>query len=229
MQYKFEQDYDTLMEEEKKELDKIKGKSHIQQFWSIPLSKNVMTFNWDKLAEVQLLHGNRLFDVICMDPPWQLSTANPTRGVAIAYDTLNDNDVINMPLWKIQNAGFLFIWVINAKYKFAFDLFDQQGYKVVDEVTWVKQTINGKINKGHGFYLQHAKETCLIGVKGDVRGKAFFNIKNDVIFNMRRGQSQKPEEIYDIAEALVPNGYYLEIFGRRNNLHNGWVTIGNEL
>lgn len=27
----------------------------------------------------------------------------------------------------------------------------------------------------------------------------------------------------------MPNGYYLEIFGRRNNLHNGWVTIGNEI
>jgi len=58
------------MDDEKKELDKIKGKSHIQQFWSIPLSKNVMTFNWDKMAEVQMLHGGRLFDVICMDPPW---------------------------------------------------------------------------------------------------------------------------------------------------------------
>ena len=24
-------------------------------------------------------------------------------------------------------------------------------------------------------------------------------------------------------------GYYLEIFGRRNNLRNKWVTIGNEI
>lgn len=49
-----------------------------------------MTFNWGKLAEIQMLHGGRLFDVITCDPPWQLSTANPTRGVAIAYDTLTD-------------------------------------------------------------------------------------------------------------------------------------------
>jgi len=46
---------------------------------------------------------------------------------------------------------------------------------------------------------------------------------------MRRGQSQKPEEQYSIFEELVPNGYYLEIFGRRNNLRNYWVTIGNEI
>ena len=103
------------------------------------------------------------------------------------------------------------------------------GYKLVDEIAWVKQTVNGKIAKGHGYYLQHAKETCLVGMKGNVSEKAKFNIESDVIFSQRRGQSQKPEEIYEIAEALVPNGYYLEIFGRRNNLHNGWVTIGNEL
>jgi len=39
------------------------------------------------------------------------------------------------------------------------------GYTLVDEVTWIKKTVNGKIAKGHGFYLQHAKESCLVGVK----------------------------------------------------------------
>ncbi len=56
-----------------------------------------------------------------------------------------------------------------------------------------------------------------------------FNVDSDVMFTPRRGQSQKPEEIYELVEALVPNGYYLEIFSRRNNLHNGWVNIGNEI
>lgn len=40
------------------------------------------------------------------------------------------------------------------------------GYNLVDELIWVKKTVNGKIAKGHGFYLQHAKENCLIGYKG---------------------------------------------------------------
>lgn len=58
---------------------------------------------------------------------------------------------------------------------------------------------------------------------------------SDLIFSERRGQSQKPNEIYELIEELVPRGisislgYYLEIFGRRNNLRDGWVTIGNEL
>jgi mRNA (2'-O-methyladenosine-N6-)-methyltransferase len=66
------------------------------------------------------------------------------------------------------------------------------GYKLVDSITWVKKTVNGKIAKGHGYYLQHAKETCLIGVKGDITGKIRGGVAKDVIFSDRRGQSQKP-------------------------------------
>jgi len=66
------------------------------------------------------------------------------------------------------------------------------GYKLVDSITWVKKTINGKIAKGHGFYLQHAKETCLVGVKGDLEKFAKGGVSKDVIFSERRGQSQKP-------------------------------------
>ena len=165
-----------------------------------------------------------------MDPPWQLSSANPTRGVAIAYDTLSDVDILDrVPFDQLQESGFLFIWVINAKMRFALELYKRYGYKLVDEIVWVKQTVNGKIAKGHGYYLQHAKETCLVGYKGNLGSRVQGNVDCDVIFSQRRGQSQKPEEIYEIIEQLVPNGYYCEIFGRRNTLHNGWVTVGNEL
>lgn len=82
------------------------------------------------------------------------------------------------------------------------------NYKVVDSLAWVKSTINRKIAKGHGFYLQHAKETCIIGVKGEPNS---FNggVESDLIFSLRRGQSQKPCETYDLIETLVPNGFYL--------------------
>ena len=72
-------------------LEKLKEKSHIQQFWTIPMSENVTALGYEYLAKSQMENsGGRLFDVITCDPPWQLSSANPTRGVAIAYETLND-------------------------------------------------------------------------------------------------------------------------------------------
>jgi len=67
---------------------------------------------------------------------------------------------------------------------------------VVDSINWVKKTVNGKIAKGHGYYLQHAKETCLVGVKGNIQNYNP-NVASDVIFSYRRGQSQKPTEIYE--------------------------------
>jgi mRNA (2'-O-methyladenosine-N6-)-methyltransferase len=48
----------------------------------IPIHANVTTFDWSRL------YGVTSFDVIMMDPPWQLATANPTRGVALGYSQL---------------------------------------------------------------------------------------------------------------------------------------------
>jgi hypothetical protein len=35
----------------------------------------------------------------------------------------------NIPYEKLQQNGFLLIWVINNKYRFATQLFKQHGYK----------------------------------------------------------------------------------------------------
>lgn len=45
-------------------------------------------------------------------------------------------------------------------------------------------------------------------MKGDF-GNKISAICPDVIYSNRRGQSQKPTEIYESIEKLVPNGYYL--------------------
>ena len=45
----------------------------------IPIHANVTTYDWSRLIRATQ------FDVVMMDPPWQLATANPTRGVALGY------------------------------------------------------------------------------------------------------------------------------------------------
>lgn len=76
-------------------IDLVKGKSHITQKYCIPCTANVRTYDFDILVDAQVKYGDRKFDVISMDPPWQLSSANPTRGVAIAYDTLSDIEILD--------------------------------------------------------------------------------------------------------------------------------------
>jgi mRNA (2'-O-methyladenosine-N6-)-methyltransferase len=189
----------------------------------VPIRADVRSFDWQALSrQVQ-------FDVIIMDPPWQLAGSAPTRGVALGYKQLHNKDIEKIPVPLLQKNGFLFIWVINARYAFALDLMEKWGYRFVDDIAWVKATVNRRMAKGHGFYLQHAKETCLVGLKGEDPPNMQGNRCSDVIFSERRGQSQKPEEIYHIIESLVPSGRYLEIFARRNNLRDYWVSVGLEL
>ena len=128
--------------------------------------------------------GKRLYDVVMMDPPWKLSSSNPSRGVAIQYDSLSDEIISKIPITRLQTEGFLCIWTINAKYQLTCQLLKEWGYQLVNEITWIKKTVNGKIAKGHGFYLQHAKESCLVGFKGNMKsGKYKVGISSNVIFS----------------------------------------------
>jgi hypothetical protein len=97
----------------------------------IPVNADIREFKFKSLADKQMELTGQLFDIIMMDPPWQLSSSQPTRGVAIAYDTLNDNIITDIPVEKLQTDGFIFIWTINAKFKVTLDLIKQWGYKYV--------------------------------------------------------------------------------------------------
>lgn len=212
-------------EAETYDVDLIDPKEWMVPPQCIPVHANVTTFDWKPMYE------HTKFDVIMMDPPWQLATANPTRGVSLGYSQLTDAHIANLPIPELQENGFLFVWVINAKYQWCLNQFKKWGYEFVDEIAWVKVTNSRRLAKSHGFYLQHAKEVCLVARRGKDPHGTTLNGKtaSDVIFAARRGQSQKPTEIYELIEQLVPNGKYLEIFARKNNLRDYWVSVGNEV
>lgn len=191
---------------------------------SIPINADIRDLDFNNVCKE---HGP--FDVILMDPPWQLAGNKPSRGVRLTYNQLPDTILQDLPIKTLQSAGFIFVWVINNKYVTAIDFLKRWGYKVIDDVAWIKKTVNRRLAKCHGYYLQHAKETCIVGWKGKELPKKNLNIASDVIFSKRGKQSEKPHELYTIIEKLSPGGKYLEIFGRKNNLRKGWVTIGNEL
>ncbi|OIR58969.1 MAG: MT-A70 family protein [Amphiamblys sp. WSBS2006] len=189
---------------------------------SVSIHTDVCLLNFQKVTDN---HGP--FDVIMMDPPWKLTAKDSTRGVNLEYTQMDITDIGNMEIPLLQEKGFIFVWVITSTYVTAINLMKRWGYKLVDELVWIKKAHSGGLAKSHGYYLQHAKETCLVGWKGGdlpVIGQA-----SDLILAIRGGQSEKPLEIYDIIEKACPGGKYVEIFGRKRNLRSGWVTIGNEL
>lgn len=69
------------------------------------------------------------------------------------------------------------------------------GYKRVEEIIWVKTNqLQRIIRTGRtGHWLNHSKEHCLVGVKGNPELNR--NIDTDVIVAEVRETSRKPDEV----------------------------------
>ena len=63
----------------------------------------------------------------------------------------------------------------------------------------------------HVLKVSACIQVCLVGRKGADPPGMRGSVGHDVIYSERRGQSQKPEEIYQLIEQLVPSGKYFEI------------------
>lgn len=64
-----------------------------------------------------------------MDPPWTLTSANPTRGVALRYNQMSVSKIQKIPLPILQENGFLFLWVINSKLQDGLEMLETWGYE----------------------------------------------------------------------------------------------------
>eukprot|EP00349_Pseudokeronopsis_sp_Brazil_P005210 CAMPEP_0202971208 /NCGR_PEP_ID=MMETSP1396-20130829/24846_1 /ASSEMBLY_ACC=CAM_ASM_000872 /TAXON_ID= /ORGANISM="Pseudokeronopsis sp., Strain Brazil" /LENGTH=177 /DNA_ID=CAMNT_0049700377 /DNA_START=897 /DNA_END=1430 /DNA_ORIENTATION=+ len=162
------------------------------------------------------------FPVILMDAPWDIA-------MNLKYPTLTDNMIAKIPMNLLQSDGYLFMWVINSHEEAARTMMKKWGYAIKDKFVWVKVTIKGKLVNGSGYYLRHSEELCLVGVKGNVKDLSVLHKVNNVIVSNVRGESVKPDELYNRIEQLVPDGPYLEIFARWHNIRKRWVSIGNQL
>ncbi|KAJ3172266.1 N6-adenosine-methyltransferase subunit mettl3 [Geranomyces variabilis] len=163
------------------------------------------------------------FAVIMADPPWDIHMNLP-------YGTMTDDEMRAMPIARLQDDGFIFLWVTGRAMELGRECLAIWGYKRVDELVWVKiMQLQKLIRTGRtGHWLNHSKEHCLIGVKGD---PAAHNpgINTDVLVAEVRETSRKPDEVYGLIDRLSPGTRKIEIFGRQHNARPGWTTLGNQL
>lgn len=162
------------------------------------------------------------FDIIMADPPWDIHMELP-------YGTMSDEEMRAMPIASLQDDGFIFLWVTGRAMELGRECLEIWGYERVEEFVWIKTNqLMRLIRTGRtGHWLNHSKEHCIVGKKGTPK----FNqhIDTDIILAEVRETSRKPDEIYHIAERLMPGGRKLEIFGRPHNRVRGWITLGNQL
>ncbi|OHS94871.1 MT-A70 family protein [Tritrichomonas foetus] len=191
---------------------------------SIAINADIREFDWKRLGSVTK------FDVIVMDPPWQITFSTVTRGVQLSYEQLEHTIIANMPLHLIQDNGFMFMWVVASQLMNGIAMMKNWGYRIVETINWVKVSKSGIYLPSHGYYFQHNKETVLVGLKGDPPEEMNKEAFRSLIVGPREvRQSQKPAKLYEMIEEMFPGMMYLEVFARPHNLRDGWVSIGIEL
>lgn len=150
-----------------------------------------------------------------------------------------------LPLASLQpDWGILALWVTGRAMELARELFALWGYVRVDELVWLKTNqLQRLIRTGRtGHWLNHTCEHLLVALKRPAnwpRDKPVpwdedpglralrRGIDTDVVVAEVRETSRKPDEVYGVLERLS-SGRKLELFGRKHNIREGWLTLGNQ-
>nr|XP_010919307.1 probable N6-adenosine-methyltransferase MT-A70-like [Elaeis guineensis] len=174
---------------------------------------DIRTFRMDILGQ---------FGVIMADPPWDIHMELP-------YGTMSDDEMRNLNVPALQTDGLIFLWVTGRAMELGRECLELWGYKRVEELIWVKTNqLQRIIRTGRtGHWLNHSKEHCLVGIKGNPEVNR--NIDTDVIVAEVRETSRKPDEMYPMLERISPRTRKLELFARMHNTHAGWLSLGNQL
>ncbi|XP_059055710.1 N6-adenosine-methyltransferase catalytic subunit [Achroia grisella] len=163
------------------------------------------------------------FAVIMADPPWDIHMELP-------YGTMSDDEMRCLGVPELQDSGLIFLWVTGRAMELGRECLKLWGYERVDELIWVKTNqLQRIIRTGRtGHWLNHGKEHCLVGMKGNPENLNR-GLDCDVIVAEVRATSHKPDEIYGIIERLSPGTRKIELFGRPHNVQPNWITLGNQV
>lgn len=190
---------------------------------------------------------------VLMDPPWMESGGGKCkRGADRHYPLIPTKKMPSVILgsgrWNIARDAHLWMWVTNNFFGAGYWLMKELGFRYVTNVAWIKvrdiavgKTEIGKefgtdapvskvaqqaLQIGLGQYMRQAHELLLFGVRGDAMMPDKGQLPLSVIVAPRRQHSRKPDEQYDLIEAVSPCPR-IEFFARR--AWPGWEHFGNAL
>lgn len=204
----------------------------------IAVNCDIRHYDFDKIQK----HN---YNAVIADPPWNIHMNVPNG-------SCNDEELFDLPLNKIhkptinysfadytdkrkiyKDGGIMALWVTVRSINLGKKLLLNNGYKIGNELSWIKinQLCRTIVTGRTGHWLNHSKEHLLIGYKGNIDNWLLLRQQDlDLIVSQTRETGRKPNELYEILERLCgAHSINLELFGRENNLREGWVTLGNEV
>lgn len=168
---------------------------------------------------------NRTFDIIYLDPPWDLPFVRDHYGV------LTPLKLKNLPIDQISNKKtILFMWVVTNKLVEAIELMNHWGFYYVDTAfVWVKTTVNTKLHFGLGkTSTRRGSEFVLMGVRygSPIPERKSKSIPQVVVDQIREPFSRKPDLIRKYISDLFDHNSKIELFARKfpdSKFTEGWT------
>ena len=147
------------------------------------------------------------FDVIYADPPWSYAEVpyfKKSLAIQYKYPTISQKEMKKIDIESIAKKNcWMFMWAVWAQLPHALDLMASWGFSYrTTAFVWAKKTKNGKNAKTYGrCCTQGSTEIILCGKRGSP--KRYAQNVEQFIEALRRGNSQKPDEIYDRLDQIV--------------------------
>ena len=177
------------------------------------------------------------FDVILLEPPlieYRRQAGLPLTGQETPWDVIQ-----NLPIECLfAQRCFMFLWCgASDGLDRGRQCLKKWGFRRCEDICWIKTN-----RKKQNFPLFDdslfvtTKEHCLMGIKGTVRRSIdgdfiHANVDIDLIIEEEKepGNSEKPEEIFNIIEHFCLGRRRLHLFGRDTSIRPGWLTVGPTL
>lgn len=165
--------------------------------------------------------------VLYADPPWAFSNAGFDQSAARQYPVMELEDICSLKdktgksVRKLtsEKRSVLFLWVPEALIPEGLEVIKSWGFEYKAQLIWVKDK-----SPGIGWWVNSKHEILCISSKGE---DLHPSIKYDSVFEAPvTKHSQKPEQVYEMIEAMY-TGPYIELFAR--NKRKGWEVWGNQI
>lgn len=185
------------------------------------------------------------YQVILADPPWRYQTwshRGQGKGAVQHYPTMPTPEICAMEIAPLAAKDCtLFLWGTWPHLPDALQVIGAWGFAYVSlGFIWMKLNAKapvlwcdaGDAFLGPGYVTRGNSEFCLRGRRGAPKRKGssgpsqLICAEEGTLLSPRREHSRKPDEQYELIEAVY-DGPYLELFSR--TARPGWDAWGNQL
>ena len=157
------------------------------------------------------------------DPPWRYEhVRTESRAIENQYPSMSLDEICALDVGAASTTdAVLFLWATSPKLAEALQVVSAWGFTYRTGMVWVKDKI------GMGYYVRQQHELLLIATKGSLPTPLAANRPSSVVTAPRLGHSEKPDQVYDLIEAMYPEFKKRELF-MRGEPRQGWLGWGNE-